>query len=124
MSQIPDPVARQKAVEEFIARTGLPPSLSDPVNFFSSQLFLEKRWQASAGIMGVRNVLIANVFKLTRDQVVGDLVLPSTGDFVSSNTIIQTGTGLLWNWRMTAQNLWNLRAGYTRNEFPGTGRDR
>ena len=28
---------------------------------------------------------------------------------------------MLWNLRVTAQNLWNLRAGYTRNEFPGTG---
>ncbi len=61
------------------------------------------------------------MFRVTREQLVGDLVLPSTGDFVSSNTIIQTGTGLLWNLRVTAQNFWNMRAGYTRNEFPGTG---
>ena len=121
VSQFPDPAARKKAVEEFIARTGLPPSLSEPVNFFSSQLFIERRWQASAGIMGVRNVLIANVFRVNREQLIGDVVLPGTGDFVSGNTIIQTGTGLFWTSRVTALNLWNLRAGYTRNEFPGTG---
>ncbi len=39
-----------------------------------------------------------------------------------SNTIIQTGTSVLWNWRMTAQNAWNLGAAYSRNESPDTGR--
>ena len=99
-----------------MARTGLPPSLSDPINVFTSQLFLEKRWSASAGILGVSNVLIANVFKQTRDGVAGDLVLPT-----APNATIQTGTSLLWNWRMTARNAWNLGAAYSRNETPNTG---
>src|SRR5262249_19589008 len=34
----PDPVERQKVVQDFIARTGLPPGLGAPVNFFSDQL--------------------------------------------------------------------------------------
>lgn len=122
LSQFPDPVARQKAVEEFIARTGLPPSLSAPVNFSSTQLFLVKRWQASAGILGVRNVLIANVYEETREGSVGDVVLPGTGDFTTSNTIRQTGASLQWNLRVTAQNAWNLGGAYSRNEFPGTSR--
>ena len=53
LSQYPDPVARQKAVQEFIARMGLPPSLGSPINFFSDRLFLQKRWLASAGLQGV-----------------------------------------------------------------------
>lgn len=122
LSQFPDPVARQKAVEQFIARTGLPPSLSTPLNFFTNQLFVVKRWQATAGLLGVKNVLIANVFKETREVLVGSVVLPSTGDFAASNTIRQTGTSLLWNWRVTARNAWTLGAGYTRNEFPDIAR--
>jgi uncharacterized protein (PEP-CTERM system associated) len=115
-SQFPDPVARQKAVEEFIARTALPPSLNAPINIFSTQLFLVKTLQASAGILGVRNVLIANVFRLTSEGLAGDLVLPT-----APNTSIQTGTSLLWNWRMTARNAWNLYAAYSRRESPFTG---
>ena len=122
LSQFPDPAARQKAVEEFTARTGLPPSLSTPINFFSSQLFLVKRWQASAGILGVRNVLIANVYKETREELDGNLALPRTGDFATSNTIRQTGISLQWNLRLTAQNAWNLGGSYSRNEFPGISR--
>ena len=62
LAQYPDPVARQKAVQEFIARMGLPPSLGAPINFFSDQLFLQKRWLASAGLQGVRNTLVATAF--------------------------------------------------------------
>ena len=122
LSQFPEPVARQKAVEDFIARTALPPSLGAPLNFFSNQLFLVKRWQASAGLLGVRNVLIAHVFNESREVLAGSVVLPSTGDFAASNTVRQTGMSLQWNWRMTAQNAWNLGGTYSRNEFPDISR--
>ncbi|MGB5082987.1 MAG: TIGR03016 family PEP-CTERM system-associated outer membrane protein [Burkholderiales bacterium] len=121
LTQFPDPVARQKAVEEFIARTGLPPSLTVPVNFFSNQLFLVKRWQASTSLLGVRNVLLANVFRETR-EVFGSLVAPGVGDFASSNTIRQTGASFIWNWRVTSRNAWNLGAVRTRREFPDIAR--
>ncbi|HKQ25364.1 MAG TPA: TIGR03016 family PEP-CTERM system-associated outer membrane protein [Burkholderiales bacterium] len=115
-SRFPDPVARQKAVEEFIARTGLPPSLNAPINVFVNTRFLQKRSNASAGIVGVRNVLIANVFEQTVEGLAGNQVLPD-----APNASIQTGAGILWNWRMTAQNAWNLGAAYSRNETPNTG---
>jgi uncharacterized protein (PEP-CTERM system associated) len=121
-SQFPDSLARQKAVEQFIARTGLPPGLGAPVDFFSTDLFLVKRLQASAGILGAKNVLIGNVFKESREALIGNLVLPGTGDFAASNTIRQTGTTLLWNWRVTVRNALNLRGAYGRNEFPDIGR--
>jgi uncharacterized protein (PEP-CTERM system associated) len=121
-SQFSDPVARQKVVEDFIASTGLPQALSAPANFFSNQLSLVKRWQASAGILGARNVVIANVFKETSEGLAGNVGQPTSGDFTASNEIIQTGTSLLWNWRIAAQNAWNLGGAYGRNEFPGTSR--
>ena len=121
ISQFPDSVARQKAVEQFIAQTGLPQSLNAPLNFFSNQPFLVKRWLASTGILGVRNVLMANVFRETREVLVGSVVLPGTGDFAPSNVIIQTGTSLTWNSRMTAQTAWNLQGAYSRSEFRDTG---
>ncbi len=123
LAQFPDdPVARQKAVDDYIARTGLPSGLSAPINFFSSELFLVKRWQASVGILGVRNVLIANVFQEVSEALVGNTVQAGAGDFVTSNTIKQTGASLLWNWRLTAQNAWNLGVAYSRNELPEIGR--
>jgi uncharacterized protein (PEP-CTERM system associated) len=115
-SQFPDPAARQKAVDEFIARTGIPPKLSDPINIYTTQLFLEKAWNASVGFLGVRNAVIANVFGLRTEGLVGDVILPT-----APNTSIQIGTSLLWNWRITTRNAWNLGATYSRNESPNTG---
>jgi uncharacterized protein (PEP-CTERM system associated) len=115
-SRFPDPVERQKVVDEFIARTGLPPSLDSPINFFTTQLFLAKRWQASTGLLGVRNVLIANVFQETREGLAGDLVLPN-----APNAAKQTGTSLAWNLRMTVRNSLNARGAYIHIETPLTG---
>jgi uncharacterized protein (PEP-CTERM system associated) len=120
-AQYPDPVARQKAVQEFIARTGLPANLNAPVNFFSDQLFLRKRWQGSVALQGARNSLLANVFRETRELLFGAL-LPARGDFAASNTILLTGGSLAWNWHMTARNSFGADVGYTRNEFLDSSR--
>jgi uncharacterized protein (PEP-CTERM system associated) len=116
LSRFPDPVARQKVVDDFIARTGLPPSLSSPINFFTTQLYLAKRWHASTGLQGVRHLLIANVFNEKREGLAGDLILPN-----APNATEQTGTSLVWNWRMTARTAWNLGGAYSRIETPLTG---
>lgn len=117
VAQFPDPATRQKAVEQFIARTGLPPNLGSPVNFFTDSLYLVKRGQASAALMGVRHTLIANAFTETRDLVFAGLVQPSIGDFAASNTIRQTGGSLAWNWRVTALNALNVGVAFLRREF-------
>jgi uncharacterized protein (PEP-CTERM system associated) len=121
-TQYPDPVARQKAVQEFIARTGLPPSLGAPVNFFSDLLFRQRSWLGSLGIRGARNTLLANVFWAARDVLLGGVILPVSGDFAASNSIRLTGASLAWGWRVTAQNTWNVTAGHTRDEFIDSGR--
>jgi uncharacterized protein (PEP-CTERM system associated) len=121
-AQYPDPAERQKAVQEFIARSGLPPSLNAPVNFFSDLLFVQKRWLASVALQGARNTLIANAFWETREALPGGAALPTSGDFTASSSIRLAGTSLAWNLRVTPRNTWNLSAGYTRNEFLDTNR--
>jgi uncharacterized protein (PEP-CTERM system associated) len=121
LAQYPDPVEREKAVQEFIARTGLPPSLSAPVNFFSDQLFRQNRWLASVGLQGRRNTVVANAFWQLRKERAGDTNLPVIGDFSASESIRTAGGGLGWSLRLTAKNTWNLDAGYTRSEFLDSG---
>jgi uncharacterized protein (PEP-CTERM system associated) len=119
LSQYPDPVARQQAVQEFIARTGLPPSLGAPVNFFSDQLFLQKRWLASAALQGVRNTLVATAFWQLR-ELVGS-TSPIVGDFTQSESIRTSGGSLAWGLRLTPRTRWNLEAGYSRSKFLDSG---
>lgn len=121
-AQYPDPAERQKAVQAFIAQAGLPASLNSPVNFFSDQLFLQKRWQASAGFIGARNNVTASVFRETREALFKGLVVPVSGDFAFSDTIQTSGAGLAWSWRAAPRTTFNVDTGYTRTEFPGTGR--
>ena len=121
LAGIPDPLVRQQAVQAFIAQTGLPPSLSVPVNFFTTTPFLLKRWQASFGIQGVRNTILANVFKETREATAAGQA--GAGDFAASNSTTQTGTSLIWTLRMTAQTTSNVSVAYTRNEFPSLTRE-
>jgi uncharacterized protein (PEP-CTERM system associated) len=120
-SRFPDPAARKAAVDDFIARTGLPPDVSAPINFYTNQLFLVKRWQASLGLLGIRNALIGGVFKDTRNSL-PSLALPNAGDFAVSDTIIQTGGSLVWNHQFSARSALNVGASYSRNEFQSTNR--
>lgn len=119
-SQYPDAEARQKAVEQFISSTALPPNLGGPINFLNNQQFIKKRAEASVGILGIRNVLIASVFRETDDSSPFAGVQNGEGDFAASAKILQTGISGLWNWRISELNTWNLSATFTRNEFPGT----
>jgi uncharacterized protein (PEP-CTERM system associated) len=112
-----DPEARQKEVQEFSAKAGLPSNLDAPVNFFSDQLFLVKRWLASAALLGVRNVVVANAFQESRDVLFAGAIRPGLGDFAASNSIRQTGGSLAWGWRVSVLTTWNMGAGYSRNEF-------
>jgi len=114
-SQFPDPVARQKAVDEFIARTGIPPKLDAPINIYTTQLLLVKAWNASAGFLGLRNVVVGSIFGMKSQALLGNVILPS-----APNTGTQIGTSVLWNWRITPRNAWNLIATYRRNEFSNT----
>jgi uncharacterized protein (PEP-CTERM system associated) len=120
LSQYPDPVARQRAVQDFIARMGLPPTLGAPANFFSDQLFLQKRWLASAGLQGIRNTLFATAFWEERRELAGSTE-SALDDFVISQSIRTSGGNLAWGLRLTARTTWNLQGGYTRSQFLDTG---
>jgi uncharacterized protein (PEP-CTERM system associated) len=120
LSQYPDPVARQQAVQEFIARMGLPPSLGAPINFFSDQLFLQKRWLGSVALQGARNALIATAFWQLR-ELVGSAA-PIAGDFTESESIRTSGGTLGWGLRLTPRIRWNLEAGYNRSKFLDSGK--
>jgi len=120
VAQFPDPVARQRAVEQFIAQRGFPPVLNAPVNFFTDQMFLTKSALATAAIMGVQHTVIANAFADHRRLLFAGAVQVGTGDFALSNAIRQTGASLAWNWRLTARNAWNLGAAFTRREYLDT----
>jgi uncharacterized protein (PEP-CTERM system associated) len=118
LSRYPDPVARQKAVQDFIARMGLPTTLDAPINFFSDQLFLQKRWLTSVALQGTRNTVVATAFWESRELARGTVPV---GDFAASQSIRTNGGSLAWGLRLTPRTTWNAQAGYTRAEFLDSG---
>lgn len=84
---ITDPVARRQAVEAYIRETGLPPSLSDDINFLSNRYFRQK------------TLLGSMAFKLARTS--GALSLSSSERIALSSQ--QSDSGLLGN-QLSARN--------------------
>lgn len=120
-SSIPDPIARQTAVQSYISQTGLPPSLTVPLNYITLVPFLEKRWLGTVGIQGVRNSVFANVFVQKREATApGQL---AAGDLTLSPHTKQTGGTVLWTHRFTPQTSSSASVGYTRSEFSALARE-
>jgi uncharacterized protein (PEP-CTERM system associated) len=107
-TRIPDPAERAQAVEQFLARSGLPPTLASPVNFYAESLTLQETANVSLVLIGTGNSLGFSVFYVKSDAIsaTGN-VLPPALQFGQNNT--QTGVGVNYNYRLGSQT--NLGAG-------------
>lgn len=122
LASVPDPAARQLAVESFIAQNALPASLTVPLNFLTTQTSLVKRWQGSFGVHGVRNTVLTNVFRQNSEALAVSTSVATPGDFSTSSIVQQTGGSVLWNMRLGTLSSANLNATYTRSEYSTLGR--
>lgn len=61
-ARIADPAARSAAVEEFLRSSGTPQFLANPLSFFTQQIFVQERVEASLGLLGVRNSITFTAF--------------------------------------------------------------
>jgi uncharacterized protein (PEP-CTERM system associated) len=64
-----DPVERRSAVDDYIRRTGLPPSLAQNVNFFSNRYSLQRTLRGSMAYRHGRSCGVIGAFKLRRDAL-------------------------------------------------------
>jgi uncharacterized protein (PEP-CTERM system associated) len=117
-SIIPDPVARQQAVEAYISANGLPPTLLEPVNFFSNQYNEYKTLRASVAFTGVRNNIVFSLFssktKALSDQA-GTGSVSGPIDLQANQDSDQVGANALWNLRMSSTMDANLSATISRS---------
>lgn len=117
--QFQDPVVRQAEVQNRIATTP-GARLSEPLNFLTDALFLEKRLQGTAGIQGQKNTFLAGLFLSDRKALSSGV---GTGvDFSQTQSIKQTGASLSWNSRLTGTLVSNVSLASTRNSFGSLNR--
>ena len=99
-SKIPDPAEREQSVENLIDSTGLPSQLNGPVNSYSQEVLLAENFNATVGLMGARNEVFLNVFRLKNQPVTANgTTLPAVFDAGNNNT--QVGANLVWSHRLT-----------------------
>jgi uncharacterized protein (PEP-CTERM system associated) len=102
-ARIPDPAERRAAVEQFLSSSGTPSFLSSSLAFYTTQIFLEERLEASVAIMGVRNSIWFSVWVSESERIFSeDLrgIVPDT--FLPSDRIRQRGFGVRANHRLAA----------------------
>jgi len=118
LSSIPDPVARQDAVNQLIAQRGLPNTLVVPVNVYSEQILLKQSQTATVTLIGARNTILFTVYNLRSEPITATgTVLPPVLGINNNNT--QTGGSIVWTTRLTA----SLNLATTVNAYRTVGND-
>jgi uncharacterized protein (PEP-CTERM system associated) len=97
-TRIPDPAERALAIEQFFARTGLPPTLATPVPVYGTSLTLQESASVSLVMLGARNALGFSVFYSKGEQISGTgAVLPPALQFGNNNTQVGGGVNFSHN---------------------------
>lgn len=100
LSSIPDPIARQQAVQQFMRERGLPDTLLSPVTLYSQQILLQQQQTASLGLIGARNTIFFSVYNLRSEPITASgIALPPLLSQGNDNT--QTGGNIVWTNRLT-----------------------
>jgi uncharacterized protein (PEP-CTERM system associated) len=114
-TRIPDPVERALAIEQFLARTGLPPTLAAPVNFYGTSITLQNAQTVSLVLVGVRSSVTFTVFNVTSEAISGQgNELPPALQFGQNNT--QTGVGVGYGYPLSGFTSLSANASYSRTK--------
>lgn len=112
-TRIPDPAERALAVQQFLAQSGLPPTLAAPLNYYAATLQLQQSQSATVVFVGVRNSLSFTVFNSRYEAITGTGVeIPPALQFAQDST--QTGIGVNYNYRLTGYTNWSSSATLSR----------
>ncbi|OAJ69567.1 hypothetical protein A7976_04975 [Methylobacillus sp. MM3] len=125
-SAIPDPIVRQQVVAAFISQNGLPESLADSVNFLTNRFFLQKRFQASMTVTGVRNTGVLSLFHTRREAQTAqssDSALLGVSDFSADDNIKQQGVQAQWIRDIGPRTSANLGISLIKTKAVTTGRE-
>lgn len=99
-TRIPDPAQRAAAVAQFLAQTGLPPTLASPLNFYATTITLQQTASLSAVWVGKLNAVGFTLFNSQSEAVSGSgSVLAPEFQFGANNT--QTGGGVTFSHRLS-----------------------
>jgi uncharacterized protein (PEP-CTERM system associated) len=99
-SRVPDPVQREQAVKQFLERAGLPPSLTQPYTFYTTQVYLAEQLSGSIALIGRRNTAELTFFWQDNEPIT------TSGDFLpeallGANHLRQRGARFILSHRLS-----------------------
>lgn len=122
-SRIPDTAQRVAAIQQFMNANGLPLFLSTPVSFYTEQLTLQERLEASYILIGARNTLAFTAYNIKNQGLSGNTGAALPSGFTFSRDFTQRGLGVTFSHKLTgltALNISGLRLDTTqRDPVPG-----
>jgi len=98
-ARIPDPVARQQAIDNLIRQYGLPGNLSVPVQLYTEQARLVTDSRFVAGFLGARNNVYVTIYRDRNQQVVQ--TTEAAGLLLPFNDVLQNGANVVWSSRLS-----------------------
>jgi uncharacterized protein (PEP-CTERM system associated) len=117
-TRIPDPTQRATAVQQFLARSGLPTTLFGPVNFYSSTFLLQTSETISTAWLGTKDSITFSLYRVKSESLVGQdpalegSFLPEGAQFSPNNT--QIGAGVGYGRSLTSQTSLSLAGSVSR----------
>lgn len=100
LTTIPDAALRQQTVDQFIRDRGLPLVLTNALNLYSQEVFLQQSQTASVGLLGTRNTVVLTLFNV-RSEPISASGNPLTTPVDFGDNSRQTGISVLWSHKLT-----------------------
>jgi uncharacterized protein (PEP-CTERM system associated) len=117
-SRIPDPEKREQEVREFLAGSGLPPTLTQPYTFFTNQVYLSEQWAGSMIVTGRRHTIDLSLFWQENDSVTDSAAVLGTAPFTPFR---QQGFTLSVTRRLSGLSSLTFRAGRLYSQTVNSG---
>ena len=121
LAAFPDPIQRGQAVTSVLQQSGLPTSQFGVTGFLSNQLYVQKRFEISLALIGLRNTVTLDAYR-SQSQQLSNL---STGFDVFNQTsnFRQTGYSVTWSYKLGPLTSVNASAQKTHNSAVGGSGD-
>jgi uncharacterized protein (PEP-CTERM system associated) len=122
--ETPEPLARGRAVDEFMTQRGLPARVFGAIEVFGREPYVEKRLDASVTLKTPRTTAILSVFRSDRDARLAHSDpngFLAAGSITRSPNVLQKGVGALANWRFAPRTQLQLDLGYNDASEADTG---
>lgn len=117
LATVPDPLLRQRLVDNLIQSLNLPSETRTVSNALSNRYFLQKNLQASLAANGIRNTVIGSLFVTRREPQSGSLPAgASTGTRAGllDDDSRSVGASGVWSYKLSPRTLTNANLSYTR----------